>query len=191
MGGAKALYEQLGTSLKGGISNDPSSMSRRRDYYGTNAIVEPPSKTLFEIFIDCFEDLLLRILVVAAIASLIIGVITEGWAEGWYEAVAILLAIVIVVTITTVNDYSQAQQFKALFKQSQDKLVKVLRDGRLQEINIQELLVGDVYEIITGLIVPADTILIEKHCSPRFTDSRLLRRRVCHDRRKQAAEKDD
>lgn len=170
------MYEKLGTSLKGGISNDENSKSKRRDYFGSNKLVEPPSKTLWQIFIGCFDDVLLQILVVAAIASLIIGIITEGWAEGWYESVAILLAIAIVVTITTVNDYSQAQQFQALFKQSQDKVVKALRDGKLIEINIQELLVGDIYEINTGAIVPADSILVEKHCSQSVNPSRFFGR---------------
>ncbi len=106
---------------------------------------------------------MLQLLLIAAVASFIIGVITEGLAHGWYESVAILVAVGIVVSITTVNDYSQAQQFKKLFKKSQNRIVKVVRDGKLKEIDSQELLVGDVYEVNTGLIIPADSVLIERH----------------------------
>lgn len=163
-GGTRGLYEKLGTSIKGGIADDNGSKQRRRDYFATNLLVEPPSKTLFEIFMDCFEDLTLKILIAAAIASLIIGIWSEGLAEGWYESAAILIAILIVVVITTANEHSQNEQFRALFRQSHDKTIKVIRDGKLREIDVQELLVGDVYEIETGLVVPTDTILIEKHC---------------------------
>lgn len=162
-GGSKELFSRLSTSLKGGIPNEPREIQKRIDSFGSNALIEPPTKTLWEIFLDCFEDLTLQMLCVAAVASLIVGIISEGWATGWYESVAILLAIVIVVTISTVNTYSQVLQFKELFKKSQNKIIKVVRGGKLMEVDAQELVVGDVYEINTGLIVPADSILIENH----------------------------
>lgn len=164
MGGTKALLVKLSTSLKGGITDNDLSKQRRREHFGSNQLVEPPSKTLWEIFIGCFDDLTLRILCVAAVVSLIIGVATEGFDDGWYESGAILTAIVIVVAITTANEHSQAEQFRNLFKRSQDKKVKVVRDGKLKEIDNQDLLVGDVFEVETGLIMPADCLLIEKHC---------------------------
>jgi magnesium-transporting ATPase (P-type) len=117
------------------------------------------------MFIGCFDDLTLRILCLAAVVSLVIGIATEGLDDGWFESGAILAAIGIVVTITTVNEYSQAQQFRNLFKKSQDKKVKVVRDGRLKEIDNEELLVGDIFEVETGLIMPTDALLVEKHCN--------------------------
>lgn len=166
-GGTIGLQAKLGTSLKGGITDNLQSKHKRKEHFGSNELVEPPSKTLWDIFIGCFEDLTLRILCLAAVVSLVIGVATEGWSHGWFESVAILVAIGIVVVITTFNDYTQAQQFRNLFKKSQDKKVKVVRDGRLKEIDIQELLVGDVLEVETGLIMPTDALLIEKHCNIR------------------------
>ena len=162
-GGSKTVLSKLKTSLKGGIDERAISRQKRVEYFGSNELIEPPSKTLWEIFIGCFEDLTLKMLIVAAVASFIIGVATEGWSHGWYESVAIMVAIIIVVTITTVNDYSQAQQFKQLFRRSQNKIVKVMRENKLQEIDAQELVVGDIYEVNTGLIVPADSLLVEKH----------------------------
>lgn len=159
----RALFQKLQSSLKGGIEDTAEAKLKREAHFGSNALVEPPTSTLWEIFIGCFEDRMLQLLLIAAVASFIIGVITEGLAHGWYESVAILVAVGIVVSITTVNDYSQAQQFKKLFKKSQNRIVKVVRDGKLKEIDSQELLVGDVYEVNTGLIIPADSVLIERH----------------------------
>lgn len=163
VGGIKAVTNTLNTSLSRGIDGTPSDLKQRTDKYGDNLMIEPKTKTLWEIFLGCFEDFTLQLLIAAAIASLIIGISTEGWKVGWYESVAILVAVVIVVTITTVNDYEQTQQFKRLFKKSQNKIIKVLRGGKLQEIDTQQLVVGDIFEIETGLIMPADGILLEKH----------------------------
>ena len=41
-----------------------------------------------------------------------------------------------------------------------------MRENKLQEIDAQELVVGDIYEVNTGLIVPADSLLVEKHGRP-------------------------
>lgn len=162
-GGSQGIFDKLASSATTGIEDSAASKQKRIDYFGSNELVEPPAKTIWEMFIKCFDDLTLQMLLIAAIVSLIIGIATEGWDDGWYEAVAILVAIAIVVTLTTINDYSQQEQFKRLFRKSQNRIVKVLRGGKLQEIDAQELLVGDVYEVNTGLIVPADSLLIEKH----------------------------
>lgn len=167
-GGSKTLIAKLETNLKTGIADTPDSKARRIAKYGNNELVEPPTKSLWEIFIGCFEDLTLQILCVAAVVSLIIGISTEGFAKGWIEGAAIMVAVIIVVTITTVNDYTQAQQFRNLFKKSQVKIVKVVRDGKLKEIDTQDLVVGDVYELNTGLILPADSLLVEKHGTLAF-----------------------
>lgn len=48
---------------------------------------------------------MLRILCVASVISLALGVLTEGWAEGWMEGASILIAVVIIVTVTSGNNY--------------------------------------------------------------------------------------
>ena len=172
-GGTKAFYSKLQSSLKGGIEDSASGKAKRVEHFGTNALVEPPQKTLWEIFIGTFDDLTLKMLLAAAAASLIIGIATEGWSHGWYESVAIMVAVAIVVTITTVTDYTQAQQFRNLFKKSEVKIVKVVRDGKLSELNTQDLVVGDVFEATTGLIMPADCLLIEKHADFLVDESQM------------------
>ena len=172
-GGTKSLYEKLGTGLKTGIEDTQQSKDKRALYFGTNELIEPPSKTLWDIFIGCFDDLTLQMLLAAAVASLIIGVATEGFAHGWYEGGAIAVAIIIVVTITTTTDYTQALQFRNLFKKSQKKIVKIVRDGKLKEIDTIDLLVGDVFQVETGLILPVDAILIEKHADFLVDESQM------------------
>lgn len=54
---------------------------------------------------ECFEDLMLQILVVASIVSTIIGIVEEGFVKGWIEGATILLAIIIIVSVGAGNNY--------------------------------------------------------------------------------------
>jgi Ca2+ transporting ATPase len=57
---------------------------------------------------------MLRVLCVAAVVSLVLGIATEGLEHGWMEGTSILVAIVIIVTVTSGNNYIKEQQFKKL-----------------------------------------------------------------------------
>lgn len=57
------------------------------------------------MILDNFEDEMLRVLCVAAIVSLVLGIATEGIEHGWYEGTSILLAVVIIVTVTSGNNW--------------------------------------------------------------------------------------
>jgi Ca2+-transporting ATPase len=155
--------EKLNTSLKTGIDSSFASKKERSSQFGTNALVEPHYKTLKEIFLASFEDFTLKILLAASVVSLVIGIATHGIETGWIEAVAIMVAVLIVVTITTVNNYEQDQQFRKLFRTGEVKMIKTIRDGKYVDIDIQDLLVGDIFEVSTGLIMPCDSLLIEKN----------------------------
>ena len=53
------------------------------------------------------------------------------------EGVAIIIAIVIVVLVGSLNDWQKERQFRALDEKKEDRTVKVIRDGRKQQINIK------------------------------------------------------
>lgn len=48
---------------------------------------------------DCFEDLMLKILCIAAAVSTIIGIIQDGLEKGWMEGATILLAVILIVSV--------------------------------------------------------------------------------------------
>lgn len=89
----------------------------------------------------------MRILCAAAIASLILGIMTHGIKEGWLEGVSILLAVVIIVAVTSFNNYMKEQQFRKLNEIAAKKNVNVVRNNRTDNINVEELLVGDIVQI--------------------------------------------
>lgn len=93
---------------------------------------------------------MLRILCVAAVVSLVLGIATEGLAHGWMEGTSILVAVVIIVTVTSGNNWVKEQQFKKLTAIANKKKVDVLRKGEVVNIDIEELLVGDIQIVTTG-----------------------------------------
>ena len=106
---------------------------------------------------------MLRILCVAAVVSLVLGVATEGWAHGWMEGTSILMAVVIIVTVTSGNNWIKEQQFKKLNKAASFKKVNVFRNDHVDNILVDDLLVGDIQIIETGEIISVDGFLIESH----------------------------
>lgn len=57
------------------------------------------------MILECFEDLMLQILVIASFVSTVIGIIEEGWETGWMEGAAIMIAIILIVSVTAGNNY--------------------------------------------------------------------------------------
>lgn len=87
---------------------------------------------------------MLRVLCVAAVISLVLGIAAEGLAHGWYEGASILLAVVIIVSVTSGNNWVKEQQFKKLNEVAERKFVNVVRNGDTVNISVYELMVGDI-----------------------------------------------
>lgn len=73
-----------------------------------------------ELIFECFEDLMLRILLLAALVAGVIGVINDGWGHGWIEGASIFFAVGIIVTVTAGNNYMKEKQFQQLKARQQD-----------------------------------------------------------------------
>lgn len=105
------MYEGLQTDPKNGIQT--SSIASREAFYGSNKKVKVKPKTLLELMWQAFDDLIMKILFVAGIASIIINT----WAEeehreiAWIEGFAILVAVALVVVVTAVNDLKKEKEF--------------------------------------------------------------------------------
>lgn len=111
---------------------------------------------------DCFEDTILRILVVATIVSLITGGIQDG-ALGLVDGFSILIAIVVIVAVTVGNNMVKEKQFEELAAKSGAAEAIVMRGGDLMTISTDDLVVGDIVIIETGKAVPADCVVFESN----------------------------
>ncbi|CAN7038705.1 unnamed protein product [Brassica rapa subsp. trilocularis] len=162
-GGAQGLSELLKTNVEKGISGDDDDLLNRKTVYGSNTYPRKKGKGFLRFLWDACQDLTLIILMVAAVASLALGIKTEGIKEGWYDGGSIAFAVILVVVVTAVSDYKQSLQFQNLNDEKRNIHLEVVRGGRRVEVSIYDLVVGDVIPLNIGNQVPADGVLIAGH----------------------------
>jgi len=148
----------LDTSALDGIES--SSIKKRSQVYGDNQPMKTKHASFMDLVCDALEDTTLRILIVAAFVSLVVGMI-EDPADGWLEGVAILVAVVLVVSVTATNDYMKDKQFRKLSAKTAEVSCTVIRDGKEHEVSIYDIVVGDLMRVKTGMIIPADGLVIK------------------------------
>ena len=113
---------------------------------------------MWELFVENFEDFILKVLIGAAFVSLVLGIINDGWAKGWIEGVSIFVAIAIILVVNTGQNYNKEKQFQELANKQDVCSARVTRDGKLQTIDAEELVVGDIIAIPAGDTIPADCL---------------------------------
>lgn len=91
---------------------------------------------------------------------MIIGVY-ENPSTGWIEGAAILFAVLIVAVVTATNNYNKEIQFRKLNAVKDDVMISILRDGRTINVNVKELVVGDIVFLNAGDKIPADGLFID------------------------------
>jgi len=165
-----SVEELLKTHLKvnpkqGLDSNDSKDIEERSRKFGTNKFEEEEIKPFYEFIIDALEDDMLRVLIVASLISLAVGIIKEGFATGWIEGTAIFSAVFIVVAITSFLNWKKDRQFQNLSREFKIKNVDVKRNGIKKKIDQEELLAGDLLYLNIGDILTVDGILIEGEVS--------------------------
>ncbi|KAL5543642.1 hypothetical protein UlMin_007426 [Ulmus minor] len=157
-GGLEGIARELSVSWKDGVAS--ADLTLRQKIYGSNSFVEKPPKGFWLFVWDALQDLTLIILMISAVASIGVGIATEGWPSGLYDGLGIILSIFLVVMVTAVSDYKQSLQFRDLDKEKKNIIVQVSRDGYRQKISIYDLVVGDVVHLSIGDQVSADGIFI-------------------------------
>mmetsp|Transcript_9465 Transcript_9465/g.9189 ORF Transcript_9465/g.9189 Transcript_9465/m.9189 type:complete len:973 (+) Transcript_9465:1130-4048(+) len=156
------LADKLKSSLDHGLEGN--DFQKRDEHFGSNEKEPPPRKGICKLFLEALDDLMLKILIVSAIISIIISMIFADDDErpiAWVEGGAILFAVAVVTGVTAWNDYQKEKQFMKLTEYSDSKNnFTVLRNGVQEEINFDDIKVGDLVAIRTGMNIPADAILI-------------------------------
>uniref|UniRef100_A0A5B6ZKA7 Putative calcium-transporting ATPase 10, plasma membrane-type n=1 Tax=Davidia involucrata TaxID=16924 RepID=A0A5B6ZKA7_DAVIN len=159
-GGVTGLADMLKTNLDKGIHGDDVDLLNRKNVYGSNTYPRKKRRSFWRFLWEACRDRTLIILMIAAAASLGLGIKTEGIKEGWYDGGSIAIAVIIVIVVTATSDYKQSLQFQTLNEEKQNIHLEVIRGGRRLEVSIFDLVVGDVVPLKIGDQVPADGILI-------------------------------
>ena len=128
-----------------------------REAYGWNLLTPPKRPSMWKLYLEKFNDPVIRILLVAAFFSLVISII-----EGEYaETIGIFFAIFLATGIGFYFEYDANKKFDLLNAVGEETPVTVRRNGKIQEIPRKEVVVGDIVILNTGEEVPADGTLLE------------------------------
>ena len=127
---------------------------KRREKYGENQLAEGEKKSLFQVFLGQFMDLLVVILIVAAVISAF---------SGNLESTVVILVVLILNAVLGTVQYAKAEKSLASLKELSAPNAKVLRDGRKTEIPAVEVVPGDILLLEAGDLTAADGRIIKSH----------------------------
>ncbi|VAW42918.1 Cation-transporting ATPase, E1-E2 family [hydrothermal vent metagenome] len=145
-----STVNKLKTDVENGLT--ASEAQSRLTQYGLNELIEKGTRSPWLILFDQLRDVMVVILIIAAIVS---GVL------GDFKDVIVILAIIILNAAIGFSQEHRAEQAIAALKKLAVPTVKVRRDGRLVEVSARELVPGDVVLLEAGNLVPADGRLLE------------------------------
>ncbi len=125
--------------------------------YGTNTFVKNKKNTFFSLFIESLNDPIIKILLIA-LAVKIIFLFKDS---NIYETLGILVAVFLASFISTISEYGSEKAFEKLEEENSKIKSKVIRNSKILEIDIEEIVVNDIILISSGDKVPADGIVLD------------------------------
>ena len=145
-----------------------SEVMASRAEHGANRITPPPRTPWWRLYLQKFDDPIIRILSLAAIVSLAVGAVEGDLLEG----LGILIAIFLATALSFANEYRAGREFDLLSQVDDEAPVVVRRDGKIRELPRHELVVGDIVLVEMGAGIPADGEVLEA-LSLRVDEARL------------------
>lgn len=130
-----------------------SEVEKSRAEHGSNALTENKTESFWSKLKDNFGDPMIKILCVALIIN--VAFVFLGQTE-WYESVGIAAAVVIATFVSTYSEYKNEGAFQKLQEEASQIVCKVFRSGSLEEVPINDIVVGDCVLLQSGDKVPAD-----------------------------------
>lgn len=148
---SKEELEKEYGSAAGLTSNEAE---KRLEQYGANVLEEKGKKSVFVIFLSQFADLLVAILIVAAVISMVSGNV---------ESTIVIFAVIILNAILGTVQYVNAEKSLDALKQLSSPKAKVLRDGVKKEIPSKDVVCGDVLLLEAGDMIVADGRIVANY----------------------------
>ncbi|MDD3174167.1 MAG: cation-translocating P-type ATPase [Herbinix sp.] len=146
----KDVLKELSVDPVSGLSE--AEAKKRLEQYGLNKLKGKPKKSIIVLFLSQLQDMLIYVLLAAAVITMIINEVTDS--------IIILLVIVLNAVIGVIQEFKAEKAVEALQKMTTPKSL-VRRDSKVFEINSEEVVPGDIIILDAGRYVPADIRLIE------------------------------
>lgn len=150
------VLKNLNVDQSYGLSSDEARA--RLDKYGENKLREKKKRTNLQRFLDQFKDVMILILIAAAIISFAVVCIEKNWGELFEPA--LILLIVILNAIMGVYQEGKAEKALDALKNMSAPHARVIRGGKEEIIDAAGLVPGDIIRLEAGDFVPADGRLL-------------------------------
>ncbi|XP_068594624.1 sarcoplasmic/endoplasmic reticulum calcium ATPase 2-like [Brachionichthys hirsutus] len=164
------VYGHFSVNESTGLS--PDEAKRQREKWGLNELPAEEGKSLWELVLEQFEDLLVRILLLAACISFVLAWFEEGeeTITAFVEPFVILLILIANAIVGVWQERNAEDAIEAL-KEYEPEMGKVYRQDRktVQRIKARDIVPGDIVEVAVGDKVPADIRI----CSIKSTTLRV------------------
>lgn len=144
------LVEQMRIDLENGLTD--TDAAARLTKYGPNVLKEAPPKSIAAMFIDQIKEVLILILAGAALISGLLG--------QWEDAIVIMIIVVLNAALGVFQEHKAEKALKALKAMTKTN-VKIRRQGKVSQVEVANLVPGDVILLDAGDSVPADARLFE------------------------------
>lgn len=177
-GAMHSFISKLKTSQQNGIDGTQDDLKNRINAFGKNEIPPKPPKSIFLLAFEALHDPTLVMLMICSLVSIGLAfyhppgeIVDEEYKLHqaqeeanleWVEGTAILIAVIVVVFVTAFNDWRKERQFRSLKDKIQkDQLTSVIRGGHNLQVNVKDLVVGDICFLKYGDLIPADGIVVQ------------------------------
>ena len=159
----KKSVSELVSDLKSDIEKGITNLEEREESFGSNKVFVEPVPPFCSYVWEALKDLMVRILIVSAIVSIILGcTFSDDPSKDWIDGVSIVIAVLVVVLVGSITDYQKEQKFHELNEvQAEGTKYKLIRNGVPEDHISDDLLVGDIIMINYGDIMAADILLLE------------------------------
>ena len=160
-----SLHSQSQAQVLNQLAVDPASglsaaeVTARLERYGENKLREKKKKTTFQRFLDQFKDVMILILIAAAIVSFVVVCVEQNWGELFEPA--LILLIVILNAVMGVYQEGKAEKALDALKNMSAPHARVIRGGKETVIDAAQLVPGDIIRLEAGDFVPADCRLLQ------------------------------
>lgn len=171
----KEILEYYGTDPDRGLTE--SQVKKQQEKHGPNELPAEEGKPLWQLILEQFDDLLVKILLLAAIISFILALFeeNEGQITAFVEPFVILLILIANAVVGVWQERNAESAIEAL-KEYEPEMGKVIRQDKqgVQRIRAKEIVPGDLVEVSVGDKVPADIRLLKIYSTTLRVDQSIL-----------------
>ncbi len=142
--------------LDSGLSSAQVEQSRAE--HGSNALPDSKSEPWWRQYLAGYQEPTILLLMGAALIATTLSLLTG---KPPLDGIAIIIAVFIATTVNFVNEFRAEQDFERLKSEFERILTTVVRDGKVERITADQVVVGDIIRIETGTLIPADGVILQ------------------------------